>query len=389
MHKVEPIRVGILHSQKGSLASSEQPVANATRLALEELNANGGILGRPISISYADGASDPAIFAQEAKRLIKEQHVNVIFGCWSSASRKAVIPVLERQKGLLFFPLQYEGLEQSPRVVYTGAVPNQQMVPAIKWALDNLGKRFYLIGSDYIYPHAANTMAKIQIEALGGTVVGTEYVPLGDQLFQQTLDRIKKSEPEVILNTINGDSNQAFFKAIIKDDIQVKTLSLSASEVEFATMGKALPVGQYACYSYFQSVDSLENRHFVSRYKARFGADAVTSDPMEAAYIGVKLWAQAVKEAGSALPEEVLSNIGGQSIAAPEGLVSVDGTTLHCWKSVRIGRLKEDGQFDIVWSSQSSVRPRPYPLYRTINEWNHYLDQMHGKWGNKWIAPTS
>lgn len=383
----KPIRVGVLHSATGSLAISEQPVANATLLALEEIKADGGLLGRPLQVISADGESDPATFARQAERLIVEQGVDVLFGCWSSASRKAVLPVLERHDHLLFYPVQYEGLEQSPHVVYTGAVPNQQLVPGIKWAMDHLGQSFYLVGSDYVYPRTANSMARVQIEVLGGRVLGEQYVLLGNQQMDPVIDAIRQSRPDVILNTINGDSGKAFFAALRQAGLNIPTLSMSAGEVEFADLGANMPVGHYAAWNYFQSVDTPENNRFVQRYKARHGSEAVTSDPMEAAYAGVKLWAQAVRNAESSEPHEVVRAIGGQSLSAPEGLISVDAINHHCWKPVRVGQLKADGQFDILWSSQGPVRPRPFPIYRAKAEWESYLEKLYEGWGGQWTNP--
>lgn len=385
-HEEPPIRVGILHSATGPLALSEKPVANATRLALEEV-AEEGLLGRSIEIVEADGASSPEAFADAAEHLIVSDRVDVIFGCWSSASRKAVLPVLERHDHLLFYPLQYEGLEQDRHVVYTGAVPNQQMVPGIKWAMDKLGKRFFLVGSDYVYPHAANTMARVQIDVLGGQVVGEEYLLLGSRDVSAVLDKIRRSRPDVILNTINGDTGQAFFAGLKKAGITAPTLSLSASEAEFTQMGKDMPVGHFAAWNYFQSVDTPENTRFVQRYKSRFGSQAVTSDPMEAGYVGVKLWALAVASAETADPEEVVKTIGGESLAAPEGLISVDSSSHHCWKSVRVGKLRADGQFEILWSSQGPVRPRPFPIYRPPAEWEAFLTKLKEGWGGQWTKP--
>lgn len=381
-----PIRVGILHSSTGPLANSERPVADATRLALDEV-AEAGLLGRDIEVVEADGASSPEAFAEAAEQLIVKERVDVIFGCWSSASRKAVLPVLERHDHLLFYPLQYEGLEQDPHVVYTGAVPNQQMVPGIKWAMDNLGKRVFLVGSDYVYPHAANTMARVQIDVLGGQVVGEEYLLLGSQDVTPVLEKIRLAHPDVILNTINGDTGKAFFAGLKRAGVKAPTLSLSMSEAEFANLGHDMPVGHYAAWNYFQSVETPENTRFVQRYKARFGNDKVTSDPMEAGYVGVKLWAQAVASAETAEPVEVAKAIGGESLAAPEGLISVDSTTHHCWKSVRVGKLRADGQFKILWSSQGPVRPRPFPIYRPAAEWEAFLEKLQSGWGGQWTNP--
>lgn len=382
-----PIRVGILHSATGSLAESEQPVAQATRLALEELNSEGGLLGRPIEVVSGDGASDPATFAREAERLITRERVDVLFGGWSSASRKEMLPVLERHDSLLFYPLQHEGLEQSPHVVYTGAVPNQQLVPGLKWALDHLGKRFFLVGSDYIYPRTANSMARVQIDVLGGQVVGEEYLKLGGRQVQTLLETVRAASPDVILNTLNGDSSQAFLDALRRAGIATPTLSMSTSEVEFASISDRLAGAEYAAWSYFQSLDSAENRRFVQRYKARYGEQSVTSDPMEAGYIGVKLWAQTVANAETVEPAEVVKAIGGESLAAPEGLISVDSTTHHCWKSVRVGKLRSDGQFEVVWSSRGPVRPYPFPIYRPRGQWETFLQEMYREWGDQWTHP--
>ncbi len=368
-----PIRVGILHAQSGPLAASEQPVANSTLLAIEEINASGGLLGRQVQPILGENLSDPDSFAREAQRLIVDEQVEVLFGCWTSASRKAVLPVLKGHRHLLFYPLQYEGLEKSPYVVYTGAVPNQQMVPGIKWALDHLGSRFFLVGSDYIYPHTANFLAQIQLQVLGAEVVGTEYLALGEHDVEHVLQMIKETKPDVLLNTVNGDTNVALFAGLKKAGLKIPTMSLSLGEHDARFLDLDPTVEHYAAWNYFQSVDTPENHHFIREYRKMFGTDALLSDPMEAAYFGVHLWAQAVRDAGSSTPASVRSTIGGQSYAAPEGLVSVDDSTLHTWKTVRVGRLQGSGQFEIVWSSQGPVRPRPFPFYRTVGEWEEYL----------------
>jgi urea transport system substrate-binding protein len=230
-------------------------------------------------------------------------------------------------------------------------------------------------------------MAKVQLHVLGAEVVGEQYHLLGSRDVTPLINAIRQAKPDVILNTINGDTGKAFFAALKSAGIKAPTLSLSASEVEFGSMGKDMPVGHYAAWNYFQSIDTPENRRFVQRYKAKYGADKVTSDPMEAGYVGVKLWAQAVENAESTNPEEVAKTIGGESMAAPEGLISVDGTTHHLWKTVRVGQLQADGQFAIRWSSQGPVRPRPFPIYRTQAEWEAYLRQLYESWGGQWTNP--
>ncbi len=369
---------------------SEQSVANATLLAIEEINEDGGLLGREIEPLVADGASDPAVFASEARRLIEDEGVSVIFGCWTSASRKAVVPIVEAADGVLFYPLQYEGIEQSPNVVYTGATPNQQVVPAVSYALREFGPRAFLVGSDYVFPRMANAVIRDQVKALGGRLVGQRYLPLGSKDVGSIVDAIVKAKPDVIFNTINGDSNVAFFAGLRAAGVtpdEIPTMSFSIGETELAQMDSESMAGDYAAWNYFQSLDTDLNREFIEAYRGRFGAEAVTSDPMDAAYAAVNLWAGAVRTAESAAPGEVLRVIGGQGFHSPEGLVYVDGDTQHTWKSARIGRVRADGQFDVVWASDKPVRPMPFPVFRTRVEWEQLLDDLHRDWDGKWTNP--
>ncbi|MDD5085251.1 MAG: urea ABC transporter substrate-binding protein [Candidatus Omnitrophica bacterium] len=383
----EPIKVGILHSLSGTMALSEKPVVDATLMAIEEINAKGGLLGRKVEAVVADGCSDELIFAREAKRLIAEEKVNVVFGCWTSASRKAVKPVFEKYKHLLFYPVQYEGLEESPNIIYTGAAPNQQIIPAVKWCFDNLGKRFFLAGSDYVFPHVANRIIKDQVTALKGEIVGEEYMLLGNKNAKGLADKIIEAKPDVILNTINGDSNIYFFKELRRAGItpdKIPVMSFSIAESEVRDIGTGIMAGDYAAWNYFQSVDTEQNKRFVGNFKRKFGPDQVTSDPMEAGYFGVYLWAETVKYIGSFKTDKVRNSVSRQSFMAPEGMVYVDHGNHHTWKIVRIGKVNKAGQFDIVWSSEKLVRPAPYPPYRTKSEWNNFLKKLYQTWGGKW-----
>lgn len=387
----EPVPIGILHSQTGTMAVSESAVLDATVLAIEQINAGGGLLGRSLSPVIADGASDPATFAREAERLIDDHRVAVIFGCWTSASRKAVVPVIESRNGLLFYPVQYEGLEASPNVVYTGATPNQQVMPAVGFALATFGPRVFLVGSDYVFPRTANAIIRDQVSALGGEVAGERYALLGAEDFSAIVGEIAERQPNVILNTINGDSNVAFFSELRARGItpeQIPTISFSIGETELAAMDPAKLAGDFAAWNYFASVETPENEAFRAAYRERFGADAVTSDPMEAAYAGVMLWAEAVREAGTFEPGAVSERIGGHGYHAPGGLVYVDPATRHLWKPVRIGRIRPDGQFDIVWSSPKAVRPVPFPTLRTRAAWERFLKSLFDGWGGTWSAPA-
>jgi urea transport system substrate-binding protein len=347
-------------------------------------------LTRAIEPIVADGGSDWTRFAEEAERLITQARVSVIFGCWTSASRKTVKPILERYDHLLFYPVQYEGLEESPNIVYTGAAPNQQIIPAVKWCFDHLGRRFFLVGSDYVFPRTANAIVKDQLNAIRGEVLGEEYIVLGSTDVRRAVQGIVKTQPDVILNTINGDTNLAFFAALRTAGIspdKIPTMSFSIAEDELRTLGVQNMVGDYACWNYFQSVDTKENQRFVEAFRVRYGPDRVTGDPMEAAYSGVYLWSQAVREAGGDDVRGVRRAVANQAFQAPEGMVFVDAQNRHTWKIVRIGRIEEDGQFRIEWSSQRPVRPVPYPIYRSPSEWHAFLEELYQGWGEKWYSP--
>jgi urea transport system substrate-binding protein len=385
----QTIRVGVLHSLTGTMTASEGRVADATLMALEEVNGRGGLLGRRVQPILRDGQSDWATFAREAERLIVQDRVDVLFGCWTSACRKTVAPIVERHHRLLFYPLRHEGLEQSPYIVYTGAAPNQQIIPAVKWASDHLGRRFFMIGSDDVFPRVANAIIRDLLKMLGCQAVGEEYV-LGSDDVGPAVDRLVEAHPDVVLNTINGDSNVAFFQRLREAGVtsdRIPVMSFSIAENELETMGAANLVGDYAAWNYFQTVDERENRQFIARIRQRFGADRVLSDPMEAAYVGVQLWALAVEEAGTTEVEAVRKSLGDQSVAAPEGVVYLDRETQHTWKWVRIGRIRPDGQFDIVWDSGTTVRPVPFPPFRSREEWLQLLDQLHTGWAGGWANP--
>jgi len=385
-----PIKVGILHSLTGTMAISERSVADATLIAIDEINENGGILGRPIKPILVDGRSDWNYSAKMAEKLITEDKVSVIFGCWTSACRKTLKPILEKYNSLMFYPVQYEGLEQSPNIVYTGAAPNQQIIPAVKWSIDHLGKRFFLIGSDYVFPRTENEIIKEQIKILGGVIVGEDYITLGSQNVEPIIQKIIQVKPDVILNTINGDSNIAFFKALQAAEIsssKIPVMSLSIGETELSNMDKRTVVGNYATWNYFQSIPTPENNNFVERFKQKYGSQRVIDDPMEAAYFGVYLWAQAVQDANTADAEKVQQTIKKQSFYAPEGNVYVDPETLHTWRSVKIGKIRDDGQFDIVWSSERSVEPVPFPAYRSKSEWELFLQNLYRSWNEHWENP--
>jgi urea transport system substrate-binding protein len=361
--ETEPIKVGILHSLSGTMSISEVTVVNATLMAIEEINAAGGVMGRMIEPIVEDGASDWPTFAEKAQKLLLEDQVAVVFGCWTSASRKAVKPVFEENNGLLFYPVQYEGLEQSPNIFYTGATTNQQIVPAVEYLLEEGMTKMFLLGSDYVFPRTSNTIIKAQLAASGGETVGEEYVPLGGTEFSTIIEKIRAADPDVIFNTLNGDSNVAFFKQYKDAGFTAEslpTMSVSIAEEEVKAIGVDFLLDHLVAWNYYQTVESETNTKFVEAFKAKYGEDSVTSDPMEAGYFGVYLWKAAVEAAGSTDVEAVRAAAGGISFEAPEGTVTIDGDNQHTYKIVRIGQVREDGLIDTIWSTDGPVKPDPY-----------------------------
>lgn len=357
------IKVGILHSLSGTMAISETSVRDAELLAIKEINAQGGVLGKKIEPIVEDGASDWPTFAEKAKKLLQQDKVVTIFGGWTSASRKAMLPVVEENNGLLWYPVQYEGMESSPNIFYSGAAPNQQIVPAVDWLLKNRGTKFFLLGSDYVFPRTANAAIKAQLAAEGGKLVGEEYTPLGHTDYNTIIAKIKEDKPQVIFNTLNGDSNVAFFKQLKDAGITSKdltVLSVSIAEEEIRGIGAENLQGYLASWNYYQTTDTPENKEFVKKYKAAYGQDRVTDDPIEAAYDQVHLWAKAVAKAGSTDVDKVKKAAKGIEFDAPEGKVKIDGDNQHLYKPVRIGEIQADGQFKEVWNSGQPIKPDPY-----------------------------
>jgi urea transport system substrate-binding protein len=390
-HDSQPIRLGILHSQTGAMAISEKSMIDAELLAIDEVNARGGILGRPIQPVIADGKSDWPTYAAQAERLIRDEKVVAIVGCWTSASRKTVRPVIEKYDHLLIYPMAYEGLEQSPNIIYTGAAPNQQIIPAVMWSLEHLGKRFFLVGSDYIWPHSVNAIVSDQLKAVGAQKVGEEYIFFGSSMVDTAVRKIREAKPDVIFSAVVGDSNIAFYRALKEAGIQAEktpVISVSVGEDELRVLPIADMVGHYAAWDYFQSIPRKENVEFVARFKKKYGQDRVTSDVIETAYFSVLLWAQAANECGKADVADVRKAMLGQTLNAPEGVVSVDPETQHTWRSFSLGKIRPDRQIEVVWSSQKAIRPAPYPFSRSHAEWDEFLQNLFDGWKGSWANPT-
>ena len=362
-HAADAIKVGILHSLTGTIAIAEAAIVDAEKLAIAEINAAGGVMGRQIEPILEDGASDWPTFAEKAGKLLKKDKVAAVFGCYTSASRKAVLPVFEQNNGLLYYPTYYEGQEVSKNVIYTAQEATQSVIAAIEWLAKNKGKTFFLVGSDYIYPRTCNKIAKPTITRVGGKTVGEEYAPLGHTEFSSIINKIKAAKPDCIYSTVVGGSNVAFYKQLkaagLSGDKQV-LLSTVVSENEIEGIGKENAVGYYACMGYFQSQKNPANDKFVKAIKAKYGQDRVVGDPMECGYTGVYFWKLAVEKAKSFDVAKVVAASSDLAFVAPEGDIKLHKSNHHTWKHARIGQARADGQFDIVHESPL-IEPNPFP----------------------------
>ncbi|MCV7191691.1 urea ABC transporter substrate-binding protein [Mycolicibacterium brumae] len=357
------VKVGSLNSLSGTMAISEVTVRDAIKLAVEEINADGGVLGKQIQLVGEDGASDPAVFAQKAEKLIQDDCVAAVFGGWTSSSRKAMLPVFESNNSLLYYPVQYEGLESSPNIFYTGATTNQQIVPALDYLKEKGVTSLYLVGSDYVFPQTANRIIKAYAEANGIEIKGEDYTPLGSTDFSTIVNKVRASGAGAVFNTLNGDSNVAFFKEYTNVGLNPQTmpvLSVSIAEEEVKGIGAQNIDGQLTAWNYYQTVENPENEKFVAAFKQKYGADRVTSDPMEAAYVSVYLWRNTVEKAQDFGTAAVQEAADGVTFAAPEGEVKIDGENNHIYKTARIGEIHPDGLIYTVWQSPESIKPDPF-----------------------------
>ncbi len=361
------VKVGILHSVTGTMAISETGSVQAEKLAIEQINAMGGVLGRKIEFIQEDGASDWPTFAEKSKKLLINDKVAAVFGCWTSASRKAVLPIFEQYNGMLYYPTFYEGLEQSPNVIYTGQEATQQILAGIDWVVKEKGaKSFFLLGSDYIWPRTSNKIARKHIDKLGLKVSGEEYYPLGHTQFNSVINKIKLKKPDVIFASVVGGSNVAFYKQLKAAGIDMTkekplVLTISVTEDEILGIGGENIEGAYASMKYFQSLTNDNNKNFVKAFKERWGKDIVIGDVTQAAYLGPWLWKAAVEKAGSFDIDKVRAASPGIELkTAPEGYVRVHENH-HLWSKTRIGNAQADGQYKIVYETKDLIEPNPFP----------------------------
>ena len=373
------VKIGVLHSLSGTMAISETSLKDVVLMAVEEINTAGGVMGKQIEPVVVDPASDWDLFAEKAKDLITKEEVAVVFGCWTSVSRKSVLPVFEEHNSLLFYPVQYEGEEQSLNVFYTAATPNQQLIPAAEYMMEEVGaKKFYLLGTDYVFPRTANKVLKAYLKTKGvpdGNIV-EEYTQFHHQDYQTIVGKIKKfvaGGDACVLSTINGDSNVPFYKefanqGLTSDDCPI--MAFSVAEDELRAMDVPPLVGHLAAWNYFQSINTPENKEFVKNFKAFCernnlpgGSKRVTDDPIEAAYFGVYVWKAAVEEAGSFDVDKVREAVYGLEFDAPGGKKQMHASNQHTLKPVYIGEIKKNGQFKIIYKSDGLVSPDSYSSY--------------------------
>ena len=366
------VTVGQLHSVTGTMAISETGSVEAERLAIEQINAAGGILGRKIKIIQEDGGSDWPTFAEKAKKLLVNDKVAAVFGCWTSASRKAVLPVFEKENGMLYYPTFYEGLEASKNVIYTGQEATQQIIWGLNWAHKEKGaKTFFLIGSDYIWPRTSNKIARFHIERYlpGCSVVGEEYYPLGHTNFGSLINKVKLKKPGCIYSIVVGGSNVSWYKQLKAAGITGESLAkknqilltISTTEDEILGIGGENVAGFYACMKYFQSLDNPNNKKFVAAFKAMHGSDSVIGDVTQAAYLGPWLWKLTVEKAGSFDVDKIaVASEGVEFKEAPEGYVKIHKNH-HLWSKARIGQMRADGQFTMIAESPKLIEPDPFP----------------------------
>ncbi|WP_018262697.1 urea ABC transporter substrate-binding protein [Methylobacterium sp. WSM2598] len=361
------VTVGILHSVTGTMAISETGAQQAEKLAIEQINAEGGVLGRKIKIIQEDGASDWPTFAEKAKKLLVNDKCAAVFGCWTSASRKAVLPVFEQYNGMLYYPTFYEGLEESKNVIYTGQEATQQILAGLDWvAKEKGGKTFFFIGSDYIWPRTSNKIARKHVEnVIKGKVVGEEYFPLGHTQFNSVINKIKLTKPNVIFADVVGGSNVAFYKQLKAAGIDLSKqvlMTISVTEDEIDGIGGENIAGAYACMKYFQSLKNPNNEKFVPAFKKMWGEKTVIGDVTQAAYLGPYLWKLTAEKVGSFDVDKIAAGSAGVEFkGAPEGYVRIHPNH-HLWSKTRVGLAKADGQFEVVYESADLIEPNPFPV---------------------------
>jgi urea transport system substrate-binding protein len=398
--QLDPVAVGILHSQTGFMSLHEKPIIQATELAIEEINAAGGVLGRKIIIHIEDGQSREEIFAAKAKTLLEEKKVEALFGCWTSSSRKRVLEQCESAEKFLFYPAAYEGLESSTNVVYLGGTPNQWLTPLAQWAIKDKGKKnIYLVGSEYVFSYAVHDMLRKEIERKGGKIAGERFLLIGDPNIRQVIDDILLTKPDLIINTIDGQDNLGFFRQLRGAKITPKTIPtvwFNISESELGSFEIDQMIGDFTVANYFESISRPENIAFIERFRKSYGRSERVSDPMATAYAGVHLWKEAVTKAGTFDTEALRQILPTISVSGPMGMLRL-ADNRHAYRRTYIGEVSRTlngdslpaeelllANFKIVWRSPDAIPPRPYPTWKSVEDWEVFLEGLRAKFGNRW-----
>jgi urea transport system substrate-binding protein len=383
-----PIRIGVLYSRTGPMATSEKPTLDGVALAVQEINERGGVLGRPVEIVAEDGQSSEVDFPSKALKLIEEDDVACLFGCWTSSSRKAVIPVLEKHDQLLFFPTAYEGLEASPHVVYGGPLPNQQIIPALQWMHGFMKtEKWFLVGVDAIYCRAVHAVIRDEAKNARCQIVGEEFLLNDNTGIGNLTDRIQEADPDLIVSTVKGDTNVTLlFRALGRSGIGKKAaiLSFTVSEADLATLTPHELKGHYAANTYAHTIDSGANRQFLKRAEKHGAAPNLISDQMQSSYVLVHLWARAAEAAKSVDRQAVRNALHGLEFDAPQGRVAFDAKTQHLVQTNRLARITADGCFDDIYVSLHPIRPEPFPASRSRPEWERFVHAFYKEWGRRW-----
>jgi branched-chain amino acid transport system substrate-binding protein len=368
-------RVGVLYSQTGVTAAIERTQLNGTLLAIEEINANGGIVGRPIEAVMYDPASDPKKFRTFAERLFQVDRIRLLFACYMSSTRKAVLPVVEAHRGLLFYPTLYEGFEYSRHCIYTGAAPNQNSLQLAKFLLSAYGNRFLFVGSNYIYPYESNRVMGDFVAQGKGKVLDEIYIPLypTERDFEKVIARIKKTSPDVIFSTVVGSGTAMLYRALRDagfDPTRMPVASLTTSEAEVAEMGPEAAEGHITAAPFFETLSSPAAKRFVGSFKEKYGGTAPVTAGAEASYFQLHLAMRAVARCGTDDPEQVLSNLRDAEFDAPQGRVRIDPENNHTYLWPRIARLDRNGRFQTVWNPGVRVKPDPYCVVQSLDDWS-------------------
>ena len=378
-----PWKVGVMFSETGVTAVIERTMGRATLLAIEEINASGGVRGCPIELIAIDPCSDPKVFRKVAAQLLGEHGAQVIFGCYMSSTRKATLPVVERHNGLLFYPTLYEGFEYSRHCIYTGAAPNQNSQQLGRYLIENYGSRFYFIGSNYVFPYESNRIMADLLRVGGGKVLEERYVPLSAQEedFEPIIAEIRKLRPDVVFSTVVGSGTAHLYHAFRKagfDPAKTCIASLTTSEAEIAEMGTEAAEGHILAAPYFQSLPSKTNHAFVAKFQDRFGVDAPITASAEAAYFQVHLFANALEICGATEVEPMLEALAGVQYDAPQGAVRIDPDNNHAFLWPRVGKVNANGQFDVVYESRTPVKPDPYMVAFGDDAWQNFPPDNRG-----------